>query len=248
MIVDCHTHWGMCYTDRDGDNPASWLGLLDRNGIGAAFVFGHYNLTRSDLCPTDNDRLARLRERSKGRMIPFGTAWPQMGGQAVAEARRCLENLGFAGLKFHPWMQGFSTADPVLAEMCLLAGEMGKPVIFHDGTPCYSLPEQIAGLAKRFPSTRFVLGHSGILYNWRSALAAGNLPNIWLCLCGPHPRAMEVLFDRLGASRLLWGSDFGFGFSDPIAYRLGLLTQSRIPPAARRQILKKNPLELLSHA
>ena len=53
--------------------------------------------------------------------------------------------------------------------------------------------EQIAGLARRFPSTRFVLAHAGLLWNWRSALLAARLPNVWVCLCGPHMRAIELL-------------------------------------------------------
>ena len=104
MIVDCHTHWGICYTDRDGEDPSRWLEVLDLHQVDKAFVFGHYNLVRSDLCQADNSRLARLRDRAPGRISPFGTTWPQSGQAAVNEARRCLEELGMVGLKFHPWI------------------------------------------------------------------------------------------------------------------------------------------------
>ena len=127
-----------------------------------------------------------------------------------------------------------------------LAADADAPVVFHDGTPCYSLPEQIGGLARRHPKTRILLGHSGILYNWRSAMDVGALPNVWLTLCGPHQRAMEMVYQRLGPDRLLWGSDFGFGFSDPLTYRLGLLQSSRIPIADQERILRENPLQVIS--
>jgi len=141
-------------------------------------------------------------------------------------------------------LQGFTVADPFLGQMCGLAGEAEIPVFFHDGTPCYSLSEQIAGLARRFPSTRFVLAHAGLLWNWRSALLAARLPNVWVCLCGPHMRAIELLCRYADPDRILWGSDFGFGLSDQIEYRLNLFRRARISNPLRDQILKTNPLHL----
>jgi len=138
-----------------------------------------------------------------------------------------------------------STADAVFGEICALAGEHGAPIIFHDGTPCYSLPEQIGGLARRFPGTTFVLGHSGLLWSWRSALTAARLPNLWLCLCGPHLRALEVICRQADPQRLIWGTDFGFGFADSIEYRLNLLRRADIDENLREQILAANPLRLL---
>jgi len=245
VIIDCHTHWGMGWQDRDGEDPSRWLEALDRHGVDRTFLLGHYNLHRCDLAQEDNERLVRIRDRHPERFDTFGTVWPQMGGEAVAEARRCLQERAMAGVKVHPWLQGFSTADPVFAEICGLAGECGAPIIFHDGTPCYSLPEQIGGLARRFPQTAFVLGHAGLLWSWRSALEASRHANVWTCLCGPPMRGVELLCERADPQRLLWGSDYGFGFSDPMAYRLSLIRRARIADELREQILDANPRRLL---
>ena len=244
MIIDCHTHWGMVWEERGQGDPAEWLSILDRHQVQKAVFMGHANLTRPDLCEMENDNLVRMARRFPERLIPFGSCWPQQGKKGVAEARRLIETLGIKGLKFHPWLQGFTVADPFLGQMCGLAGEAEIPVFFHDGTPCYSLSEQIAGLARRFPGTRFVLAHSGLLWNWRSALLAARLSNIWLCLCGPHMRAMELLCRHADPDRILWGSDFGFGLSDQIEYRLNLFRRARISDPLREQILTTNPLHL----
>lgn len=248
MIIDCHTHWGMVWEDRDHEDPARWLAMLDHHHVNRAFLLGHYNLHRSDQCEADNDRLARITAKAPDRFIPFGTVWPQKGEDAVKEARRCLQVLGLKGLKFHPWLQGFSTADPTMSEIYDMAGALNAPVFFHDGTPCYSLPEQIAGLARRFPRTRFVLGHAGLLWSWRSALEALRRPNVWACLCGPHMRAIEVLCQRADPDRLLWGTDFGFGFADAIDYRLNLINRAKIDDALREKILGVNPLRLMERS
>jgi predicted TIM-barrel fold metal-dependent hydrolase len=89
------------------------------------------------------------------------------------------------------------------------------------------------------------LGHTGLLWHWRSALEAARHPNVWSCLCGPHQRAIEQFCQRADPERLLWGTDFGFGFADAIEYRLNLILRARIDDALRRRILDDNPRRLL---
>jgi hypothetical protein len=196
------------------------------------------------MCRQDNDNLVRIAAKSSGRLLPVGTAWPQLVEKGIAEVEHCIE-IGVKAFKFHPWIQGFSTADPVFDRMVDLAGEAGLPIFFHDGTPCYSLSEQIGGLARRHPRTQIVLGHSGLLWNWRSALFAARIPNVWLCLCGPHLRAIELLCKSAPTERIVWGSDFGFGAADQIEYRLNLLMRAKISPDLLERILGTNALELL---
>lgn len=248
MIIDCHTHWGICWNNRDGANPANWLAILGRHGIDRAFLMPHAGIARLDLCRADNDRVSEVAAQNADRLIPIGTVWPQTGPAAVREARRCIEKLGMRGLKFHPWLQGFSLSDPYFHQICALMGDAKLPVFFHDGTPCYSLPEQVGGLASQFPQTKFVLGHAGILWSWRSAMAASRHHNVWVCLCGPHLRAMEIICRTVAPERLLWGTDFGFGFADAIEYRLNLIRSANIDSGLKERILGENPLKLLEES
>jgi predicted TIM-barrel fold metal-dependent hydrolase len=245
MIIDCHTHFGICWADRDGDDPTQWLQIPDNYQVDKFILFGHYNLKRLDKCQEDNDRLVRVARKAHDRFFIAGSSWPQMGKAGVEEARRCIEDLKMPALKFHPWVQGFYTGDPFFGEICELAGSHEIPILFHDGTPCYTLPEQIAGLARRFPHTTFVLGHSGLLWSWRSAMEAARQPNIWLCFCGPSPKAIEEICKRVDQDRILWGTDYGFGWSDAVGYRLNLLLQANIKDSLREKILGTNPLRLL---
>jgi len=248
MIIDCHTHWGSVWEARDGGDAQAWLAVLDSHRVDKAILFGDRSLVRSDLCQKENDIIARLADKHPERLVAMGTSWPQMKERGVTEARRCFESLNMKGIKFHPWLQGFSTADPYLDEICELAGELGKPIFFHDGTPCYSLSEQIAGLARRHRRTRFVLAHTGLVWNWRAAMSAMRLPNVWGCLCGPHLRAIELICAHCDPSRIIWGSDFGFGLSDAIEYRLNLFLAASVKSELRERVLDANPLRLLRGA
>jgi len=149
-------------------------------------------------------------------------------------------------MKFHPWLQGFSVMDKTMDELAELAAEHNLPVFFHDGTPCYSMPSQIAGLARRHPRTIFVLGHAGLLELWREGIeAVRRHTNLWACMCGPHLAAQKEYFRCCDHQRLVWGSDYGFGFADPISYRLGLLQALKLPDHVMECVLDKNPRRLL---
>lgn len=174
MIFDAHTHWnGPEATGLESD-PADWLAAWARHGIGYGAVLPLKGLTSDSLVRSDNDRVAAACARSAGRMIPFCTVNPAWGAEAVAEFRRCLETLGCRGLKLHPWLQGISPLSPTVDELCEMAGDHGAPVLFHDGTPCFSLPSQIGMLAGRHPETVIILGHCGLFEHWREAIAAMN--------------------------------------------------------------------------
>ena len=60
-----------------------------------------------------------------------------------------------------------------------------------------------------------------------------------------HMRAVEILCERTDPDRLLWGSDFGYGFADPVGYRLSLIREARIDDGLRARILGVNPFRLL---
>ena len=243
MIVDCHFHWPSRAGAELPDDPSIVLRELDGGGIDKAVLMPLAGLFRQDAARRDNEVLASAAAKSPDRLIPVGTTWPQIGPDAVEEARWCLDDLGMSGLKFHPWLQGFSTADETFGEICDLAGERRVPIIFHDGTPCYSVSEQIAGLARRFPGTTFILGHSGLLLGWRSALEAAKHPNIWLTMCSPHMRAIEIFCQRVDPDRLLWGSDFTGG-PGVIEYRRDLALRARMDETVREKMLGGNAARL----
>lgn len=237
----------MCWEERCHGDPSEWLAALDKHGVHKAFLYGRANIYRLDRCMEDNNTLVRVAAKAAGRLIPVGSSWPQMGKDSIKEVQRCIEQLGIRFLKFHPWLQGFSSADRHFEEICGLAGECKVALFFHDGTPCHSLSAQIGSLARRFPSPTIVLAHSGLLWDWRSAIEAGRYKNVRLCLCGPSMRAIEIICERSDPDRLLWGSDYGFGFADPIPYRLNLLLHSKIKDSLKQQILGPNAQRFLGN-
>ena len=244
MIVDTHTHWPV----GTNDDTDAFLKALDRYGTDRAVVCGLEVLHKVGAVSACNDRLAAFCARSGGRLIPLATVHLAEGNAAVDEARRCLETLGMKGFKFHPWVQGENVFREPMDEICRLVAEFDVPLLFHDGTPVYALSSQVAVLAGRFPRTRFILGHTGLLYFWEEAMeAARQFENVYVTLCGPHLWAMQAICDGVDPRRIVWGTDYvGPGAEEYIAYRRGLFDRLHLSGELRDAILNDNPRRLFA--
>jgi predicted TIM-barrel fold metal-dependent hydrolase len=247
MIFDAHTHWSDTWQLADRTDPARWLSVWDKHGVERGVVCPMAGLDDDQRLRHDNDELSAAATRSAGRMIPFCTVNPNSGPAALTELLRCHVDLKMRGLKLHPWLQGASPSSRGTDAVCDMAASFHMPVLLHDGTPCYSLPSQMALLARRHPRVTFVLGHCGIFHHWREAIAAMQYAeNLWGCLCAPYPAALREIVRRCDTDRLLWGSDHGFGNPDMVGYRLGLLDFAGLPASSRDAILWHNARRLFA--
>ena len=245
MIFDAHTHWSPTDHSEPAAGAADWLATWARFGIDGGVVMPLQGLMSDLWLQSDNDRVAAVCACSGGRMIPFCSVNPTLGKEAIAEFRRCVEVLKCRGLKLHPWLQGISPSTKEVDELCEMAGEFGVPVMFHDGTPCYALPSQMALLARRHPQTTIILGHCGLFEHWREAIAAMNhAENLWGCLCSPYPAALREIVGHCDLSRLMWGSDLGFGPAYHIEYRLGQMNSLGLSDDQREAIFSRNSARL----
>jgi predicted TIM-barrel fold metal-dependent hydrolase len=237
MIIDTHTHWPV----EAAENPDNMLRTLDRFGIDLAVVCGVDLLHKIIPMREGNDRLMGFCAKSESRLLPLASVHLAEGDKAVEEARRCLER-GAKGFKFHPWVQGEYVFRPAMYQVCALAKEFGVPLMFHDGTPVYSLPSQIGVLAQMHAETTFILGHGGILHFWKEAIEVTKQnPNVIITLCGQHPAAMQTVCDEIESDRILFGTDFiGPGAEEMIAYRKGLVEGLNLDPATRAKIMSEN--------
>ncbi|MFA5865673.1 MAG: amidohydrolase family protein [Phycisphaerae bacterium] len=238
MIIDTHIHWPVTMNS----DHKSFLQILDRFNIDHVLLMGYEVLWKVGDVSECNDRLVEFCGKVPNRMSPLATVHLSEGERAVREARRCLEKLKVCGFKFHPWVQGESFFREEMYEICRMAGEHGVPIVFHDGTPPYSLPSQIGLLAEMFPGTLFTLGHGGILFYWQEALeTTKRYNNIIITLCGQHPWAMQKICDQVAPDRILFGTDFvGPGAEEYIAYRKGLVEGLKLPSELREKIMSKN--------
>lgn len=209
-VIDTHTHF-----------PGTAFGLRPRSAADLREEFEAQGLSGAWIMTTDgllgeperhNDLLADGMRDHLDFFIPFCSVNPHDGAdRAIRELERAAGPLGMRGLKLHPWLQAFSLTHPAVTPILSRAGELGLPVLFHDGTPPYSTPLQIAWAAEQAPHTTIILGHAGLddLYH-DAVLACLRHPNVCLCLCSLSAGFIRDIIRKAPTDRLLFGSDGGF--------------------------------------
>lgn len=143
---------------------------------------GHGRVAR-DLA-AQHDELAALAAAHPGLVIPFAACDPRLPG-AAAEVRRCIEDLGFRGLKLYPRI-GYAPDHPLLMrEVYPLLDARGLAVVSHCSrggvtgrlprtlADQYSAPMAFAPVLRAFPRMQVNLAHFGGQSDWEAYIGDG---------------------------------------------------------------------------
>lgn len=195
------------------------LAEMDRAGVERAVLLGWY-WEQAANCSRQNRFFAECVRAHGDRLSAFATVQPVAGGAAaVAEMRRAMED-GLVGLgELSPHAQGYAADGAEFAAVLAAAAEWRWPVNLHvtDARgPVYpgrteTPQEDFCGLARAWPSVRFVLAHWGggralrdgagqVFENVSYDTAASPL----LYDGGIWPRFMA----EAGVEKVLFGSDY----------------------------------------
>lgn len=247
-IIDFHVHpaW-----QRPVEQTEDLLRVADRNNVekivflGGNLGFG-YKPT-SDQIRQINDLTIDLVERWPDRLIGFVRLNAGLHPDLVrGEIDRCVVDAGFRGIKLAVWPNARdSRLDPVMER----ARELEIPVLHHcwyktvqkyDGE---SDPSDIAHLAARFPDVTLVAAHLTPA-GCRGVQDILPYENVHIDTSGAQPFAghLEYAIPRLGAHRILYGSDAP---GRDIAVQLGRVIGAEMSDRERELILSGNARRLL---
>jgi predicted TIM-barrel fold metal-dependent hydrolase len=258
MIIDAHVHlmsdttgWYAYKKSAGGSDARSWdadatVRLLDEAGIDRCWLFtlaGLYGF--NDYCAA-NDDVLEAAWRNPDRLIPFCTAFPnQDAARAAEEIGRCFDR-GAKGVKFHPWLQSFPANSAYLYPALELCSKHRVPVLFHTGTPPYSQPFQVMEQARRFPDAPFVIGHFGKIMSLDAIRSAELCPNVYLETSGAQVADLEFAIARLGADRILFGTDLPIGGSASAKWNMAKIASAVPDPSHRTAIFGGNAARLIA--
>lgn len=167
FVVDAHTHIfnppSRLYGREVDYSVNALIESMDAYGVDAAIV-----ITR----PTSQLEIEALQQLHADtaqavsgfpdRLRAFCWGVPRLGDAAVVEVQRCLDELGFVGLKMHPAHEQFLLDDPASLALIDAADQRGVPVVVHtDSTVQGAEPWRLMFVAQDFPRTTFILAHIG---------------------------------------------------------------------------------------
>ncbi|MCZ8516042.1 amidohydrolase family protein [Paenibacillus filicis] len=245
MIIDFHTHLlGGNAFNLGLKKGHEAIQVMDRYAVDKAVIFTVDGFWGDYI--DDNTYMYTQSQAYPDRLFPFATINPRDGKRGLLELKRCLPDLQMRGIKFHPWLQGFSPLESFMDDIAKVAIEYDVPILFHDGTPPYTSPLQIALLAAKFPELKVVLGHAGLMDLWPEAIVAANRhPNVYLNFSGGTPyKIYEKIIGMTDIDKIVFGSDV-FGDDYVLPYQLGKIGKLAIDDESKRKILGENAMRLL---
>ncbi len=209
--------WAMTRAERERNFTGTLGNLsaaLHRHGIDyAAAMPLAPNVTFADLLPAAG---------ANPRVLPFGSidfTAPDPAGQARQQMAA-----GARGLKLHPILQRVDPESAVVVE-ALAALPAGTVVMVHTGTSNYYPPaeqhlqaagygrvEGIARIAQAFPQLCFVAAHGGLRQFADVLTLLAPLPNAYVDTSFVSPAGIRTLVEFFGPERVLFASDWPWGF------------------------------------
>ncbi len=179
----------------------------------------------------------------------FGTIDPRHGRDGLAEVER-LSQMGFAGISWHNRMQGLPIDHPVMFAIAERMDAVGMIGMYH----CYAqgdfeAPWRLRRLAERFPSMTFVaLDAMTSPENLEQLFGVvERCDNVFIDLTSTMlgPRGVLWAIERVGAERLVFGSNFYSMSQIARVDALDALDDAEVGDGARAAILAGNARRLL---
>lgn len=209
MIIDAHAHLGDDQVFDVDFTADELLASQQEQGIAVTLV---QPATAHDLDTARqyHDAIGELMQRNPGRFYGIANPNPHLtGGRYEGEVRRCVEELGFRGIKLHPAAHAVNPTGRDGQRVFALAAALGVPVIVHTGSGIpWSAPALLDPLAVAYPQLPIILAHSGMMVlAGEAAQLAARHANIYLECSWTAGFLVRQWVQTFGASRLLFGSD-----------------------------------------
>lgn len=265
-VIDVHVH---AFPDRLASRAVEslriagrWEPLGDGTVAGLLAAMDAAGVDLAVLCPIATRpgqvrgifRWVRKLMRKHGdRLLPMGSVHPA-DRRADRWVRRFAE-AGLAGLKLHPFYQGFVGDEETALPLYAAAAETSLPVAVHcgqdiafpdDAIPDRASPARYAGLLDRLADLRLLCTHLGGWRDWDAAREHLIGREVYIetssSLTELCPERLRELLAGHDPEKICFGTDWPW--NDP-AVEIGRLRQAGLDGETLDRILWKNATRLL---
>lgn len=242
MIIDVHAHLGIdCVFDETFTRQELEEKHLD-HGIDISIV---QPASCHDLesVRSQHDEIARLAAEFPGRYYGMANPNPHLPSAIYeAEVRRCVEELGFVGLKIHTFAHAVNPAGRDGRKVFELARKLDIPVMIHTGAGIpFANPTNLIPIANDYPDVKIVLAHCGMMIMaGEMPIVLKNRPNVYADITWTGGFMVRRWSETFGADRFLYGSDH----ADNAGSELAKVRTSGIPQEHQDWILAKSALSV----
>ncbi|MEM9173522.1 MAG: amidohydrolase family protein [Pseudomonadota bacterium] len=165
-----------------------------------------------------NDEVAGFVKEAPDRLVGIGSVNIRNPMQAVAEVRRCVDELGFKGIRLLPWLWERPPTDalfyPIYAACCEMdvafctqIGHTGPLMSSEVGRPIY-----LDRVALDFPQLRIVAGHIGYPWTDEAIAVATKHENVFIDTSAytveRYPQQLVDYLKSHGRRKVLFGTNY----------------------------------------
>jgi len=205
MIIDFHVHIGKTEKTRYFYSFSSYKKLMDENGISKAVVMPNIS-SEIKTSKLNMDLLNDYNLPSWG--FPFIVIDPKddLTFEQMLDKRVC-------GVKFHPSVSRCSTDSNLMSKFWKRCEERDLLVLVHCGRDKISNIQYLVTTSKMFSKVNFIGAHLGgnatdIIEKSLDILGKEKLDNLFLDIsAGKLPRLIKLAVSKIGADKILFGSD-----------------------------------------
>ena len=233
-VVDAHVHLGKCRVFGRDQTDEQVLTSMDVGDIGLAIVQPYPGAPDARQV---HDDIAALAARSGGRIVGLASFNPHRdAGEYHTEIARCVNDLGFVGVKLHTIGHAVDPASADAETVFVTARELGIPVMVHTGPGLpFADPTLVLARARAFPEVTIILGHAGHGIVSGNAVAVAEVcDNIVLETSWCRPGDIGGMIQRLGPERVMFGTDS----PSNVATELAKYASLGLDDDARSQVLE----------
>lgn len=191
-----------------------------------------------------NDEIAQIVAQYPERLYGYCVINPNYPEETTGELGRCFDDAAnFVGIKLHGGLHGAPLQHAHYEPALAFAHEHRLPVLVHgDGD------DEWAVVAERHTGASIIIAHA-CTWDGRSTSmdetldAVRDVPNLYVDVAGSaaHRGALRALVDRVGAKKVLYGSDFPMF---DLGFETGRVTFSDLDVVTKVQILGGNALRI----
>jgi len=206
MIIDIHAHIGL---SQDGGHGKLDILLenMDQCHIDRTVLFATDEDNKGETFEHLNSKIIQAKDQYPDKFIAFARIIPSAGQKAVDEFNRCCKR-GIKGLKLKP-ADGFKPQEATNL-FDIIKDRTDFPVIIHTAHQPPSHPDLWEPFFKEYPKINFILAHGGKDRYRACADVVEKYDNAYLDTTTLSYQRTGYLYKRLGADKILFGSDYPY--------------------------------------
>jgi predicted TIM-barrel fold metal-dependent hydrolase len=207
MILDSHAHVDVEPAYGMYDTAEKLVRRMDQAGVAKAAISGYRNTPGRSA--DAHAYIVQAVQQYPDRLVGYARIDPWYGDASIKAFEHAILELGLRGLKLHPATYMLYPFDELTVRLVRRAGELGVPVLFHSGDENMCLPFQLDRMIVQCPDTTVILAHLGGYFAFEAAMqVAERRANVLVDTSEmPFPDRVRRAVDRLGARKVLFGTD-----------------------------------------